>query len=78
MKVCAPKDFEKAGFNITEEFSIEVKNRLCPDIAMDDPHYIIKNLYSNKKERINMSVKIFKCNKNKYACKDDATIQEVF
>ena len=25
-----------------------------------------------------MSVNIFKCNKNKYACKDDETIQDVF
>jgi hypothetical protein len=79
MKVCTPSDFEKKGLNLTTEFSSSVSNRLCPDIKKDDPHYIVKNLYSDKKERVYMSINILKCNNNtKFNCKDDKTMQEVF
>ena len=74
MKKCQPTDFDKKGFKMTDEFSKTLNKRLCPDIPKDDPNYIIKNLYSNKKERINISIMIFKCNATRYNCKDDKTM----
>jgi len=74
MKVCSATDFDKEGFEMNDEFSDSLKNRLCPNIPKDDPNYLIKNLYSNKKERINISIMIFKCNATRYNCKDDKTM----
>jgi hypothetical protein len=48
----------------------QLENRLCPDIAKDDPNYQIKNLYQNKNERRSFSIQIFKC-KNEDCYEDD-------
>ena len=56
MRICTKEDFTSRGYAVTEEFESKLKNRVCPDIAKDDPNYKVKNLYQNKDERFSFSI----------------------
>ena len=45
MRICTKEDFASRGYAVSEEFESKLKNRVCPDIAKDDPHYKVENLY---------------------------------
>ena len=73
MKVCSNEDFKKRGFDFEQQVGPDVKNRLCPDITEENKDfYKIKNLYTNKYERLNFAIEIHKCkNSSTKTCKND-------
>jgi len=75
MRICTKEDFTSRGYAVSEEFESKLKNRVCPDIAKDDPNYKVKNLYQNKDERFSFSIQIFKCTQGPEICKKDADIE---
>lgn len=56
MKLCTAEDFTSRGYSVTEEFTSKLRYRVCPDIAKDDLHYKVQNLYQNKDERFSFSI----------------------
>jgi hypothetical protein len=75
MRLCTKEDFTSRGYNITEEFESKLNYRVCPDIAKDDPHYMVQNLYANKDERKSFSIQVFKCTQGPDICKSDEDIE---